>query len=113
MAIKKRTPVDPATAAKIEAFGAAADAPPVSAEPMAASAPATPSAATTAPKKNAGKASRSEEVAKTFLIRWPDAELPLLLAEVAELDERSQHALALRALRRGLEAIRAESGASK
>lgn len=102
MAIKKRTTTDLATEAKIEAFGAAAD-----------TAPSTSKTGETTPKTNAATGAvrprlRTEDVAKTFLIRFPDATLPLLLAEVAQLDERSQHAVALRALRRGLEAMKAD-----
>lgn len=47
-------------------------------------------------------------MAKTLLIRWPDATLPAELAEVAGLEDRSQHKTALRALQRGLEVLRAE-----
>lgn len=50
------------------------------------------------------------DVAKTLLIRCPDFELPALLSDVARAEERSQHATALRALRRGLEILRDEDG---
>jgi hypothetical protein len=106
MAIKKRPQVDPETEAKIEAFGAAAESP----APTPAAAPARTTPART-PRTAARKpAERSGEIAKTFLVRWPDDELPLLLAEVSALEDRSQHAVALRALRRGLEAMKADAG---
>lgn len=103
MGIKRRT--DPATEAKIEAFGAGAEAPVPSMQPVptksvraAATRPATHEALPW-----------PEDLAKTFLIRYPEASLPLLLAEVAQLEDRSQHAVALRALRRGLEAMKADT----
>lgn len=104
MAIKKRTPVDPA---KIEAFGAAADAP---TEPLQASAPeskAQPAARTTTRTTSTGE--WPEGTSKTFLLRWgKNPELPALLAEVAELEDRTLQKTAVRALQRGLEVIRAE-----
>ncbi|MEO7016222.1 MAG: hypothetical protein ABI067_06735 [Leifsonia sp.] len=97
MAIKKRTPADPQVEAAIDAFGDAAD------QPAVGTRPATPrqprAAATVVPEK----------IAKTLLIRYSDDELPLLLAEVAGQLERSQHATAVRALRRGLEAMNNEN----
>jgi hypothetical protein len=108
MAIKKRPQVDPETEAKIEAFGAAAENPAPTPAPAPAAAPArTTRAASAAARK---PAERTGDVAKTFLVRWPDDELPLLLAEVSALEDRSQHAVALRALRRGLEAMKADAG---
>lgn len=106
MAIKRRT--DPATEAAIEAFGAGAEAPtaPAVAPQTSAARPARAAAARFAAKKTAA---RAEDVAKTFLIRYPDERLPLLLAEVAQLEDRSQHAVALRALRRGLDAMKADA----
>ena len=106
MTIKKRPPVDRvAQAAAIEAFGAAAEtAPPATARP----APQT----RTVPSPREAAASRESwptGVAKTLLIRYPDPELPALLEELSHLDERSQHAIAVRALRRGLDALRAEA----
>ncbi len=104
MAIKKRTPVDPA---KIEAFAAAADAP---TEPVQAPAPAPkaqPAPRTVTRTPSAGE--WPEGTSKTFLLRWgKNPELPALLAEVAELEDRTQQKTALRALQRGLEVIRAE-----
>jgi hypothetical protein len=108
MAIKKRPPVDPEKEAKIEAFGAAAESP--AREPAPAPAVAPARAARTASTAARKPAERSGEVAKTFLVRWPDAELPLLLAEVSALEDRSQHAVAIRALRRGLEAMKSDAG---
>jgi hypothetical protein len=105
MAIKRRT--DPATEAKIEAFGAGADVPVP--PPAVAAAPAKPDRAAAARPATPRVAPRSEDVAKTFLIRYPDETLPLLLVEVAQLEDRSQHAVALRALRRGLEAMKADA----
>lgn len=119
MAIKKRPPVD---LARIEAFGAAADAP--AARPAAAPAPATPEPATprTVPAKRAPRqtpapsAARAEpkpgewpeDLARSILIRYSAPSLAIDLAEVARLEQRSQHKTALRALERGLEALRAD-----
>ena len=104
MAIKKRRPaVDPAA---IEAFGAAAEQPDIAAavqpapEPQTAAAPVAPKVTTSA--------GWPEGVPRSHLVRWPDPELAQLLAEVAALEDRSQQKTALRALRRGLEAIRAD-----
>ena len=108
MAIKKRPPVDKAQEAAIEAFGAAADRPATPPTPDQAATPSsakkTAAAARSQPRQ-AATATSAEDVAKTLLIRYPDAQLPLLLAAVAKNEERSQHATALRALRRGLEAM--------
>ncbi|GAB3306010.1 hypothetical protein GCM10027427_35650 [Pseudoclavibacter terrae] len=46
-----------------------------------------------------------DNVARSLLVRYPDPELPALLAEVAALEERSNNATAVRALRRGLEVL--------
>lgn len=46
-----------------------------------------------------------DNVARSLLVRYPDPELPVLLAEVAALEERSNNATAVRALRRGLEVL--------
>lgn len=106
MAIKRRT--DPATEAAIEAFGAGAEAP--TAPAVAPEAPAAKPARAAATRPAAKKpAARPEDVAKTFLIRYPDESLPLLLAEVAQIEDRSQHAVVLRALRRGLDAMKADA----
>lgn len=47
-------------------------------------------------------------VPKTLLVRYPDPTVPQMLAELARLDERSQHAIAVRALKRGLDALKNE-----
>jgi hypothetical protein len=101
MAIKRRT--DRATEAAIEAFGAGAE------TPATPAAPAKPARAATAPPAVKKVAPRSEDLAKTFLIRYPDESLPLLLAEVAVLEDRTLHGTALRALRRGLNAMKADA----
>lgn len=97
MAIKKRPPVDPQREAEIDAFGDAAE------QPVAVALVATPRSTSktvvVAPDKTA----------KTLLIRYPDNELPLLLAEVAGKIDRSHHATALRALRRGLDAMKSDN----
>lgn len=76
-------------AAAIEAFGAGAE----------------PQENLPAPRTRAA----SGAVAKSMLIRYPDAELPESLAALAELEERSQHATALRALRRGIAELTKEA----
>ncbi|MEV8241993.1 hypothetical protein AB0O90_17240 [Microbacterium testaceum] len=109
MAIKKRTTTGkertPEEAAAIEAFGAAADTPPAPTRP----APATQARqAPAAPRRSAAAPEWPEGVSKTLLIRYPDAELAIELADVAALEDRSQHKTAVRALQRGLEILRAE-----
>lgn len=101
MAIKRRTPSAQPDPAAIEAFGAAAEAP---TEPVAApvAAPAETAPATPEPKPSTAP--------RTLLIRYPDADLPRELAAVAAIEDRSQHATAVRALRRGLAILRAEAG---
>lgn len=110
MAIKKRGPIDQA---RIEAFGNAADAP-----RQAAAAAPEPTPAAKAPKTVAARPDEPtagewpEDTPKTFLLRWgSDPELPPLLAEVAKLEDRTMQKTALRALRRGLEAIRSDHDA--
>ena len=105
MAIKKRPPVDQA---RIEAFGAAAE------QPAGSPQPGT-SRTSTVKRQPASRTTRKEtagewpaDVPKTFLIRWSDPALATELAEVSALEDRSQHKTALRALQRGLEALRAE-----
>ncbi|WHE37790.1 hypothetical protein [Microbacterium sp. BDGP8] len=108
MAIKKRAPIDQA---RIEAFGNAADAPAQSAPAAAEPAAKTPKTAAPRPDKPAS-GEWPEGTPKTFLVRWgSDPDLPPLLAEVAALEDRTMQKTALRALRRGLEAIRAEHDA--
>lgn len=116
MAIKPRRPQP--TAEEIEAFGAAADAaqkPPTTEAPTAptpsrggdAPTPAAP-VARTVPAATRGQ--WPVGLARTLTIRYPDPVIPQLLAELAELDDRSQHNTALRALRRGLDELKRETG---
>ncbi len=112
MAIKTRKPIDPAA---VEAFGAAADPPaPVAAPPATRSSP-EPSVPTSARARPAAPvddapATWPRGVARTITLRYADPTLPQLLAEIAALDERSQHKVALRALRRGLDELKREHG---
>lgn len=113
MAIKRRPTIDPATEAAIEAFGEAAERP--ADAPLAPQPTSRPTATRPAPKKPTAPAATPAadwpaDVAKTLLIRYPDLELPALLSDVARAEERSQHATALRALRRGLEILKEENG---
>ncbi|MFZ4843970.1 hypothetical protein [Mycetocola saprophilus] len=102
MAIRKREPVEQA---KIEAFGAAADTP-LSDPALSVNAPVP--RVTARPSEKATQTAASD-LPKTFLIRWgDDVDLALELAEIAKLEDRSQHKTALRALRRGLEVMREE-----
>lgn len=102
MAIKKRASVDPA---RIEAFGDAADIPPNA--PAADPRPAkTPTAAT--PPSGGGWPA---DLPRTFLLRWPDPELRRELEEVANLEDRTLHKTAVRAMRLGIEALKAQHGA--
>ena len=98
MAIKKRPQPDQS---RIEAFGAAAD------EPVTP----TPAPATAPTRAAAPAGEWPADVPKSMLIRWPDAALATELAQVAALEDRSQHKTALRALQRGLEILRAEHNA--
>lgn len=41
-------------------------------------------------------------------MRWNAPDMPQELAEIAALEDRSQHKIALKAMRLGLEALRAE-----
>lgn len=109
MGFKQRNKPEPAD---IEAFGDAADQPAPSA-PVAA-APKTPRKSLDA---SLASGEWPEGVARTMLIRWPDPDLASQLVEVTallktagDLDGRSQHATALRALERGLQAIKADLG---
>jgi hypothetical protein len=108
MAIKKRTQQERDREARIEAFGAAAE--PRGSEAVVASVPepvvqeATPSG----DRQPAPTAGEPRTWPKNALIRYPNDELPRLLAEVAALEERTHHATTLRALRRGLEILREE-----
>lgn len=110
MGIKRRPTIDPATEAAIEAFGEAAERPTEAPIAQASPQPARP-ARKKVPTPPATPATEwPDDVAKTLLIRYPDLELPALLTDVARAEERSQHATALRALRRGLEILKDENG---
>ena len=115
MAFKKRGETDPEKEAAIEAFGDAAERPSETEPARGTGLPAAKAATRTrTPKKTPPPAATPaaewpEDIAKTLLIRYPDLELPTLLAEVARLEERSQHATAVRALRRGLEGMKNEA----
>jgi hypothetical protein len=109
MAIKKRTQQERDREARIEAFGAAAEARSNEAAPAAApAAPVAPAAATSGDRQPAPVAGEQRAWPKNALIRYPNEDLPKLLAEVAALEERTHHATTLRALRRGLEVLRDE-----
>lgn len=113
MGIRKRPTIDPAA---IERFGDAADAPMTSAEPAAASPVVAELAekATAASKPRAGTTGEWPiGVGRTLTVRWTEPSLAEELAEVAALEDRSQHKTALRALQRGLEVIRAEHEAGR
>jgi hypothetical protein len=99
MAIKKRPPVDPAAReSAIEAFGLAANHDPAT----EAKAPQPPIGAARRASSPRGKA--KPEI-KPMLVRF-DADQHALLQEVAELEGRSMHNMALTALIPALEAIR-------
>jgi hypothetical protein len=109
MAIKKRTQQERDREARIEAFGAAAEARTNEAAPIAApAAPAAPAAAASSDRQPAPASGEQRAWPKNALIRYPNEDLPKLLAEVAALEERTHHATTLRALRRGLEVLRDE-----
>jgi len=99
MAMKRRPPVDQS---RIEAFGAAADAPTeaVTAKPAVAK-PVRAAARTTVGEWPAG-------VPRSILIRLTTPAIALELAEVAALDDCSQQKTAQRALEMGLQALRRE-----
>ena len=105
MAIKKRPSVDPVREARIEAFGAAAEAP--------ADRAGTPSSRTPTPVvpsrdriNRPRPATKGKTDLKPMLIRFEGWEHELL-KEVAELEGRSMHNMAKNALIPALEAIRA------
>jgi hypothetical protein len=105
MAIKKRPPVDPAAReSAIEAFGRAAnhDASTEVDAPQPAKAAQRPVSAARRASSPRGKA--KPEI-KPMLMRF-DADQHALLQEVAELEGRSMHNMALTALIPALEAIR-------
>jgi hypothetical protein len=111
MAIKKRPPVDPAAReSAIEAFGRAAnqDAS-TEAEATQPAEAAQPAKAAQRPVSAARRASsprgKAKPEIKPMLVRF-DADQHALLQEVAELEGRSMHNMALTALIPALEAIR-------
>ncbi|PPF55952.1 hypothetical protein C5C13_11435 [Clavibacter michiganensis] len=106
MAIKKRTQQERDREARIEAFGAAAEA--RSNEPAPVAEPAVPTASPSGDRQPAPVAGEQRSWPKNALIRYPNEDLPKLLAEVAAMEERTHHATTLRALRRGLEVLREE-----
>lgn len=115
MAIKKRhrPAVD---LAAIEAFGDAADAPQDRADATAGgvSAPAARSAVAVQSGNRGDSEAASSEVwpeglAKTFLLRFPDPQMPLQLEQLQKILGRNKHQTLLLALRRGLEALRLEA----
>ena len=108
MAIKKRTQQERDREARIEAFGAAAE--PRASEAVVASVPEPVAQAATplGDRRPAPTGGEPRTWPKNALIRYPNDELPRLLAEVAALEERTHHATTLRALRRGLEILREE-----
>ena len=102
MAIKKRSASEKARVEAFEASGNAAEpllsSPAVSAE---RGIPARPSVTPTLSD------SRDKGTARTMLLRFDeDRELMDLLADVAKLEGRKKHPMALRALRIGLEQVR-------
>jgi hypothetical protein len=103
MAIKKRTQQERDREARIEAFGAAAEMPAEAPTP-----PVTPAPARSSDRRPSARMAEETRLPKTALIKYPDEELPRLLAEVAAGEERSHHATTIRALRRGLEIMKSE-----
>ncbi len=99
MAIKKREPIDQA---RLEAFAAGADTPAV--QP----ATVTPRPVAATPAASPEPSGWPAGVPRTFLLRWNAPDMPQELAEIAALEDRSQHKMALKAMRLGLEALRAE-----
>lgn len=99
MAIKKREPIDQA---RLEAFAAAAD------TPALQPATATPRPVAAKPAASPESSGWPSGVPRTFLLRWSAPDMPQELAEIAALEDRSQHKIALKAMRLGLEALRAE-----
>ncbi|WP_206756974.1 hypothetical protein, partial [Plantibacter sp. CFBP 8775] len=96
MAIKKRTPVDRAAQLEaIEAFGDGAERP-VETKPSPIAQTVTQVPSVTAPSAQPPvDPGWPDGVAKTFLIRYSDPSMPIGLAELARLEDRSQHASAL------------------
>lgn len=92
--------------ADIEAFGDAADQPRAAAVPAASVRPAA------VPARASSAGEWPQDVARTMLVRWPTPEMSTQLVEATallksagDIDGRSQHSTALRALQIGLDAI--------
>lgn len=98
MAIRKRPSGRKADEAAIEAFASAAESDNSVEEPW-------PLHQQPARRGRVPSSGWPDNVARSLLVRYPDPELPALLAEVAALEERSNNATAVRALRRGLEVL--------
>jgi len=123
MAIKRREHRPAVDSAAIDSFGDAADAP---AEDQT---PAQPDVAEAwlnlqqshvnsmalrrtvkrADAVIAGPVSWPEDLAKSFLLRYPDPSIPLEIEQLQDVLGRSKHQTILLALRRGLDALRAEA----
>ena len=102
MAIKKRSASEKARDEAIEAFGNAAE--PLLTPPAATTERGTPIRPSVTPSLSD---SRDKVTARTMLLRFDeDRELMDLLADVAKLEGRKKHPMALRALRIGLEQVR-------
>ena len=86
MAIKKREPIDQA---RLEAFAAGADTPAV--QP----ATVTPRPVAATPAASPEPSGWPAGVPRTFLLRWNAPDMPQELAEIAALEDRSQHKLSL------------------
>lgn len=102
MAIRKRPAPTALDNAAIEAFGDAAD---VRAEPSRATKPT----ATSGAQLSAGEGTWPEGISKTFLLRYPDASIPVAIEELQDLIGRNKHQTVLLALRRGIDALRREA----
>uniref|UniRef100_UPI003F497628 hypothetical protein n=1 Tax=Paenarthrobacter ureafaciens TaxID=37931 RepID=UPI003F497628 len=102
MALKKRSASERARDEAIEAFGNAAE--PLLAAPTVRDERAAP----VRPRYTPGLSDlRDKERPKTMLLRFDsDLDLVELLSEVATLEGRKKHPMALRALRIGLEQVR-------
>lgn len=106
MAIRKRPSERKVDEAAIEAFASAAE----------VDSPANGHSAPQLQVARRGRVPSSgwpDNVARSLLVRYPDPELPALLAEVAALEERSNNATAVRALRRGLEILMNEANSKR
>lgn len=103
MAIKKRErpAVDQAA---IESFGDAAE----QVETNPAKGPAAHSEPLSTKRETATDVDWPAGVSRQFLLRFPDAAIPVEVGELQELLGRNKHQTILLALRRGLDVLRAE-----